>query len=75
MSINEQNFITMKEFIDTIKNVCAFCAFFFVMIGAGLADNENLLPTILFVGLAGLFAFIYAKIEKAQEEENKSELN
>lgn len=65
----------MKEFIDTMKNVCAFCAFFSLMIGGCLADNENLLPTIIFVGLAGLFVFIYAKIEKAQEEENKSELN
>lgn len=57
----------MKNY-ETIKNVCAFCAFFFVMIGAGLADNENLLPTILLVGLAGLFVFIYTRIEKAQEE-------
>lgn len=65
----------MKTYIDTIKNICAFCAFFFVMIGAGLADNENLLPTILFVALGGLFVFIYTRIEKAQEEENKSELN
>jgi preprotein translocase subunit YajC len=45
------------------------------MIGGCLADNENLLPTILFVGLAALFVFIYTRIEKAQEEENKSELN
>lgn len=60
----------MKNYIDTIKNVCAFCAFLFVMIGAGLADNENLLPTILFVGLAALFVFIYTRIEKTQEEEN-----
>jgi hypothetical protein len=60
----------MKEFINTIKNICAFCAFFSLMIGAGLADNENLLPTILFVGLAALFVFIYTRIEKAQEEEN-----
>jgi hypothetical protein len=44
------------------------------MIGGCLADNENLLPTILFVALGGLFVFIYTKIEKAQEEENKSEL-
>jgi hypothetical protein len=64
----------MKEFIETIKNICAFCAFFFVMIGGCLADNENLLPTILFVALGGFFVFIYTKIEKTQEEENKSEL-
>lgn len=60
---------------ETIKNICAFCAFFFVMIGGCMADNENLLPTIFFVALGGLFVFIYTKIEKAQEEENKSESN
>lgn len=65
----------MKNYINTIKNLCAFCAFFFVMIGGCLADNENLLPTIIFVALGGLFIFIYTRIEKAQEEENKSELN
>ena len=65
----------MKNFIDTIKNVCAFCAFFSLMIGAGLADNESLLPTFLFVALGGFFIFIYTRIEKAQEEENKSKLN
>jgi hypothetical protein len=64
----------MKNYIDTIKNVCAFCAFFFVMIGGCLADNENLLPTFVFVALGGFFIFIYTRIEKAQEEENKSEL-
>lgn len=58
----------MKNYIETIKNICAFCAFFSLMIGGCLADNENLLPTISFVGLAGVFVFIYAKIEKAQEE-------
>jgi hypothetical protein len=65
----------MKNYIETIKNVCAFCAFFFVMLGGCMADNENLLPTIIFVALGGLFIFIYTRIEKAQEEENKSELN
>lgn len=65
----------MKNYIETIKNICAFCAFFFVMIGGCMADNENLLPTILFVALGVLFVFIYTRIEKAQEEENKSKLN
>lgn len=65
----------MKNYIETIKNICAFCAFFSLMIGGCMADNENLLPTILLVGLAGVFVFIYTKIEKAQEEENKSKLN
>ena len=64
----------MKNYIETIKNICAFCAFFSLMIGAGLADNENLLPTIIFVALGGFSVFIYTRIEKAQEE-NKSELN
>ena len=64
----------MGNYFNTIKNICAFCAFFSLMIGAGLADNENLLPTIIFVALAVLFVFIYTRIEKAQEEENKSEL-
>lgn len=54
---------------ETIKNVCAFCAFFSLMFGGCLADNENLLPAILFVALGGLFVFIYTRIEKAQEEE------
>jgi hypothetical protein len=57
---------------ETIKNVCAFCAFFSLMIGGCLADNVNLLPTILFVALGGLFVFIYTRIEKAQEEETKA---
>lgn len=65
----------MKNYINTIKNVCAFCSLFSLMIGAGLADNENLLPTIIFVGLAALFVFIYTKIEKAQEEEEENKLN
>jgi hypothetical protein len=54
---------------ETIKNVCAFCAFFSLMIGAGLADNVNLLPTFIFVALGVLFVFIYTKIEKAQAKE------
>jgi preprotein translocase subunit YajC len=41
------------------------------MIGGCLADNENLLPTFIFVALGGLFVFIYTRIEKAQEEEEK----
>jgi preprotein translocase subunit YajC len=45
------------------------------MLGGCMADNENLVPTIIFVALGGLFVFIYTRIEKAQEEENKSELN
>lgn len=65
----------MKKYLETIKHVCAFCAFFFVIIGGCMADNENLLPTIIFVALGGLFVFIYTGIEKAQEEENKNELN
>ena len=64
----------MKNYIETIKNICAFCAFFSLMIGGCMADDVNLLPTILFVALGGLFVFIYTRIEKAQEE-NKNELN
>lgn len=60
---------------ETIKNVCAFCAFFSLMISGCLADNKNLLPTILFVALGGLFVFIYTRIEKAQEEEKENKLN
>ena len=65
----------MKNYINTIKNICAFCAFFSLMIGGCLADSESLIPTIIFVALGGLFAFIYTRIEKAQGKENKSELN
>lgn len=57
----------MKNY-ETIKNICAFCAFFSLMFGGCLADNVNLLPTFLLVCLAGFFVFIYTKIEKAQEE-------
>jgi hypothetical protein len=60
----------MKNYINTIKNVCAFCAFFSLMIGGCLADNESLLPTILFVGLGAVLVLIHKRIEKAQEEEN-----
>lgn len=65
----------MKNYIETIKNICAYLGLFLVMVGGCLADNENLLPTIIFVALGGLFVFIYTRIEKAQEEENKSKLN
>lgn len=65
----------MKIYIEIIKNVCAYLGLFLVMIGGCIADNENLLPTILFVALGGLFVFIYTRIEKAQEDENKNELN
>lgn len=65
----------MRKYIETIKNISATCGLIFVMIGGCMADNENLLPTILFVGLGGLFILIHKQIEKAQEEENKSELN
>lgn len=65
----------MKNYIKNIKNISAIMGIMFIMLGAGLADSENLLPTIIFVALGGLFVFIYTRIEKAQEEENKSELN
>lgn len=39
------------------------------MIGAGLADNESLLPTILFVGLGAVMVLIHKQIEKSEGEE------
>lgn len=65
----------MRKYIKNIKDISATCGIFCIMIGAGLADNESLIPTLVFVGLGGLFILIHKQIEKAQEEENKSELN
>lgn len=65
----------MRKYIKNIKNMSAIMGIMFIMLGGCMADNENLLPTLLFVGLGSLFVFIYTRIEKAQEEENKSELN
>lgn len=65
----------MKNYIETIKNFCAYVGIGFVMLGGCLADNENLLPTIMFVVLGGVFVSIHKWIERLQEEENKSELN
>lgn len=65
----------MRNYIKNIKNISAIMGIMFIMLGAGLADNESLIPTLFFVGLGGLFILIHKQIEKAQEEENKSELN
>lgn len=65
----------MKNYIKNIKNISAIMGIMFIMLGAGLADNESLIPTLLFVGLGAVMVLIHKQIEKAWEEENKSELN
>lgn len=58
----------MKKYIETIKNISAICGIICVMIGAGLADNESLIPTLLFVGLGSIMVLIHKQIEKSDEE-------
>lgn len=65
----------MRNYIKNIKNISAIMGIMFIMLGGCMADNENLLPTILFVTLGAVMVLIHKQIEKAQEEENKSELN
>lgn len=59
----------MKKYIETIKNISAICGIICVMIGAGLADNESLIPTLLFVGLGSIMVLIHKRIEKSEGEE------
>lgn len=59
----------MKKHIKNIKNISAIMGIMFIMIGGCMADNENLLPTIIFVGLGAAMVLIHKQIEKAQEEE------
>lgn len=41
----------------------------FIMLGAGLADNENLLPTIIFVVLGAVMVLIHKHIESIEDNE------
>lgn len=59
----------MRNYIKNIKNISAIMGIMFIMLGAGLADNENLLPTIIFVGLGSIMVLIHKYIEKSEEEE------
>lgn len=59
----------MRKYIETIKNISATCGLIFVMIGAGLADNESLIPTLVFVGLGAAMVLIHKYIEKSEGEE------
>lgn len=58
----------MKNYIKNIKNISAVCGIICVMIGGCMADNENLLPTLLFVGLGAALVLIHKYIEKSEEE-------
>ena len=59
----------MKNYIKKTKNISAIMGIMFIMIGAGLADNEKLLPTLVFVGLGAVMVLIHKQIEKSEEEE------
>lgn len=59
----------MRKYIETIKNLSAIMGIMFIMIGAGLADNENLIPTLIFVGLGAAMVLIHKRIEKSEGEE------
>lgn len=59
----------MRKYIKNIKDISATCGIIFVMIGAGLADNESLIPTIIFVGLGAAMVLIHKHIEKSEGEE------
>lgn len=59
----------MKKHIKNIKNLSATCGIICVMIGGCMADNENLLPTFLFVTLGAVMVLIHKRIEKSEGEE------
>lgn len=59
----------MRNYIKNIKNISAIMGIMFIMLGAGLADNESLIPTLLFVGLGAVMVLIHKHIEKSEEEE------
>jgi hypothetical protein len=61
--------------METIKCFFAMTGMFLMFFGFCLADSESLIPTIFFVALGGFFIFVCTRIEKAQEEKNKSKLN
>lgn len=58
----------MKSFIKQFSVFFAFVGILFIMLGAGLGDNENLLPTIICVALGALFVLLH----KATEEEKEN---
>lgn len=57
----------MRKYIKNIKNISATCGLIFVMIGGCMADNESLLPTLVFVGLGAVMVLIHKQIEKSEE--------
>lgn len=59
----------MKKHIKKIKNISATCGIICVMFGAGLADNESLIPTLFFVGLGAAMVLIHKYIEESEKEE------
>lgn len=58
----------MKNYIETIKNFCAYVGIGFFVLGGCLADSESLIPTILFVTLGGIFVGLHKHIERLQEK-------
>lgn len=58
----------MKSLIKQFSGFFAFMGIFFIMIGACMGDNENLLPTIICVAVGALFVGLH----KATEEEKEN---
>lgn len=58
----------MRNYIKKIKNISAIMGIMFIMLGGCLADNESLIPTLLFVGLGAVMVLIHKQIEKSEEE-------
>lgn len=58
----------MKNFIKQLNGFFAFVGILFIMLGAGFGDNENLLPTIIFVAIGALFVGLHKATEEKEKE-------
>lgn len=59
----------MRNYINKIKNISATCGIICIMIGGCMADNESLIPTLLFVGLGAVMVLIHKRIESIENNE------
>lgn len=56
----------MKSLIKQFSVFFAFVGILFIMIGAGMGDNENLLPTIICVAVGALFVLLHKATEEKE---------
>lgn len=59
---------TIKNFIKQFSGFFAFVGILFIMIGACMGDNENLLPTIICVVVGALFVLLHKATEEKEKE-------